>query len=64
MTVGRGDGAGTGAGRGPGRMGGDKAAGPGGECVCPSCGHTEAHGRGNPCYKKQCPKCGALMTRG
>jgi len=36
---GRGGGAGRGAGQGPGRMGGPYAAGPGGKCVCPSCGH-------------------------
>ena len=44
-------------------MGGDKAAGPGGECICPKCGHTEAHATGNPCYRKRCPECGAPMTR-
>jgi len=60
MTVGRGGGAGT----GPGRMGGDKAAGPGGKCVCPSCGHTETHARAVPCYKKRCTECGGVMTRG
>jgi primosomal protein N' (replication factor Y) len=31
--------------------------------VCPKCGHTESHGRGDPCFQKTCPKCGAKMTR-
>jgi hypothetical protein len=53
-----------GGGRGPGRMGGAYAAGPGGSCVCPGCGHTEPHAVGQPCYQKKCPKCGAQMTRG
>ena len=59
----RGGSAGRGGGRGPGRMGGPSAAGPGGNCVCPSCGHRESHGVGVPCYQKKCPKCGAQMTR-
>ncbi len=48
---------------GRGRMGG-YGLGPGGSCVCPSCGHTQSHGRGQPCYQMTCPKCGAKMTRG
>lgn len=60
---GRGGGSGRGGGRGPGRMGGAKAAGPGGVCVCPSCGHKEQHVAGQPCYQKQCPECGAQMVR-
>ena len=60
---GRGGGAGRGAGRGPGRMGGSKAAGPGGSCVCPSCGHREPHEVGVPCYQKKCPQCGTQMVR-
>ena len=47
---------------GRGRMGG-VGAGPGGECVCPKCGHTMSHGRGTPCYKMKCSKCGSQMTR-
>jgi len=43
--------------------GGGFAQGPGGECLCPSCGYKEAHERGVPCYSKKCPKCGASMTR-
>jgi hypothetical protein len=50
--------------RGPGRMGGRSAAGPGGSCVCSSCGHREPHVAGEPCYGKKCPECGANMTRG
>jgi len=60
---GRGRGGGRGGGRGPGRMGGGFAAGPGGDCVCPKCGHREPHTVGQPCYQKKCPKCGAQMTR-
>lgn len=64
-----GQGPGTGRGRragrgqgGRGRMGGF-AAGPGGQCVCPSCGHKVAHQAGVPCTDRKCPKCGAAMTR-
>lgn len=52
-----------GEGRGPGRMGGPKAAGPGGQCVCPDCGHKMDHKIGQPCYEMACSKCGAKMTR-
>jgi uncharacterized protein len=44
-------------------MGGGTAMGPGGECVCPKCGYTESHGRGEQCFKKICPKCGEKLTR-
>ena len=45
-------------------MHGDKAgAGIGGNCVCPNCGHTVGHARGNPCNNRKCPKCGTRMTR-
>jgi hypothetical protein len=56
-------GGGRGAGRGPGRMGGPQAAGPGGYCVCPACGHREQHTVGVPCYEQRCPECGAQMVR-
>ena len=46
-----------------GRRGGPVSAGPGGRCVCPDCGHTEAHERGLPCMQRSCPKCGSLMMR-
>jgi ribosomal protein S27AE len=49
--------------KGLGRMGGTKQAGPAGSCVCPSCGYTEFHTRGVPCFHKKCPKCGTTMTR-
>lgn len=64
--TGRGRGGGFGGGSrpggGPGR-GGGFAAGPGGNCVCPSCRHKQTHERGTPCYQIKCPKCGATMTR-
>lgn len=47
---------------GRGRMGGF-GLGLGGDCVCPSCGYKQTHGRGQPCYQMTCPKCGAKMTR-
>ena len=61
--AGGGRGSGRGQGRGAGRMGGARQAGPAGECVCPQCGHREAHERGVPCIQKVCPKCGTALTR-
>ncbi len=65
--MGRGKGGGRdgsrGRGQGPGRMGGTKAAGPGGDCVCPSCGQRVPHQVGQPCYEQICPRCGTAMTR-
>ena len=61
---GRGQGQGQGrGGQGRGRMGGPRAAGAVGTCVCPKCGYQEPHERGVPCMQKQCPKCGTAMTR-
>ncbi len=60
---GRGGGGGGGGGGGRGRMGGF-SLGPGGACVCPSCGKKVAHQRGTPCTGLKCPACGATMTRG
>ena len=61
---GRSRGAGIGkGGPGRGRAGGTSVAGPGGNCVCPGCGHIEFHERGAPCMGKQCPKCGKAMVR-
>jgi len=63
----RGQGPGTGrmsGGAGRGRMGGNRpGAGPGGGCVCPSCGARAAHQAGVPCYEMKCPTCGAPMAR-
>jgi len=61
----RGDGTGPmgNGGRGRGKMGGPFAAGTGGNCVCPKCGHAGPHVAGQPCSKKKCPKCGTQMTR-
>ena len=50
--------------RGRGRMGGPSAAGTGGQCVCPKCGHKTPHSAGQPCNQKTCPRCGTRMTRG
>jgi len=51
------------AGRGS-RMGGTRpGAGPGGNCVCPSCGEKVPHKQGAPCYSVNCPKCGSKMAR-
>jgi len=52
-----------GGGRGRGRMGGQNAAGPGGECICPVCNTTVPHLQGQPCNQAVCPKCGTHMTR-
>lgn len=50
-------------GHGRGRTDGPFVTGPGGNCVCPSCGHEEPHAAGVPCPQKKCPKCGAAMVR-
>ncbi len=63
MGRGRGGGGGRGGGRGPGRQGGPYAAGPGGNCVCPNCGHKEPHQVGVPCFEVECPECGTKMIR-
>lgn len=59
----RGNGKGPVPGRGQGRKGGLSVAGPGGNCVCPKCGHKESHIVKEPCNQKICSKCGAQMTR-
>lgn len=56
-----GDGRGS-QGGGRGRMGG-QGSGPGGECVCPQCGHRESHQQGQPCFDRKCPKCGTSLVR-
>ncbi|HEC80898.1 MAG TPA: hypothetical protein ENI42_00520 [Thermoplasmatales archaeon] len=55
------DGTGPAGGRRGGR--GGFGLGPGGECICPNCGHKEPHQLGIPCYTRKCPKCGTPMTR-
>jgi len=43
---------------------GDKpGSGPGGNCVCPSCGYKTEHTWAEPCNTRKCPKCGATLTR-
>jgi len=42
---------------------GTYAAGPEGQCICPSCGHKIQHAAGQSCLQTVCPKCGAMMTR-
>ena len=55
---------GMGSGGGRGRMGGTRpGSGPGGECVCPSCGATVPHQAGVPCYQVECPNCSTAMVR-
>ena len=56
-------GGGQGRGGGGRGQGGGFAAGSGGNCVCPQCGKTIAHGRGTPCNQMKCPDCGSIMTR-
>lgn len=51
-------------GGGKGRGGGNQpGSGPGGFCVCPQCGHKEAHIAGQRCLDKTCPKCGTKLVR-
>ena len=49
---------------GRGRGGGNKpGSGPGGNCICPKCGHKELHVAGKRCMDQVCPKCGTRMAR-
>jgi hypothetical protein len=53
-----------GVGRNRRRGAGDKpGSGPGGNCVCPKCGHQESHVAGQRCLDRVYPKCGTKMTR-
>ncbi|WP_440953666.1 DUF134 domain-containing protein [Methanococcoides sp. FTZ1] len=54
---------GQGCGRGFRGGKGTGTAGPGGECVCPNCGHQQAHQAGVPCPQVKCPECGKTMVR-
>lgn len=63
LNRGFGPGRGLGRGQGRGRQPSGFGLGPGGYCVCPSCGEKAPHQRGIPCYEQKCPKCGAAMTR-
>lgn len=56
---GRGQGQGSG-GRGKGNK---PSSGPGGNCICPKCGHKEPHVAGQRCLDRVCPKCGTKMNR-
>jgi len=49
-------------GKGHGRMGGI-SAGPEGYCICPKCRTKVKKQRAKPCTERQCPECGAMMTR-
>jgi electron transport complex protein RnfB len=49
---------------GGGRGGGTKpGSGPGGNCLCPNCGHRIPHQVGQRCIDLACPKCGTKMIR-
>jgi hypothetical protein len=49
---------------GRGRGGGTKpGSGPGGNCVCPNCGHKLPHTSGVRCLDLACPKCGTRMAK-
>ena len=62
--LGQGPGRGMGRGRGRGRGGGNRpGAGPGGYCICPSCGAKVPHTVAIPCASLNCPKCGNWMVR-
>lgn len=57
-----------GSGLGMGRAGGQGrnkggAHGPGGYCVCASCGYTQAHEQGVKCTTIKCPECGKPLIR-
>ncbi len=54
---------GSGSGMGRGRMGGMKAGGALGNCLCPKCGNRQPHDRGIPCTQVKCPQCGSTMIR-
>lgn len=51
------------AGQGKGMGKRVRAAGPEGNCVCPSCGAKVIHRPGIPCSAEKCTNCGNLMMR-
>ncbi len=55
---------GGGSGGGGGGGGTKPGSGPGGECLCPQCGHKEPHVAGVRCIDQICPNCGTKMIRG
>lgn len=70
--VGQGTGKGGQGRKGQGRGRGARSSGPqaggatasrGNVCVCTQCGYQEPHGRGVPCTRTPCPRCGAVMIR-
>ena len=64
MGGGGGGGGGMGKGKGgQGMGGGRRGAGPGGNCVCPSCGAAVPHQAGVPCFQVNCPQCNTAMVR-
>lgn len=51
-------------GRRQGLGGGTKPrSGPGGNCLCPKCGHKLPHQTGQRCKDLTCPQCGTRMVR-
>lgn len=65
--TGGGAGTGRGMGRNPGGGGRGRnsggAYGPGGACVCATCGATVQHQQGVSCTRIKCPNCGHTMIR-
>jgi uncharacterized protein len=53
-------GRGFGGGRGPGAIG---SGGPPTNCICPQCRLVVPHKPGVPCFQRNCPQCGSIMTR-
>jgi hypothetical protein len=53
-----------GKGVGRARKGGRPGSGPGGTCICPSCGISVLHQAGVSCSSMICPWCGSEMIRG
>ncbi len=60
--LGQGSGKGSGRGGGQGRNKGG-AKGPGGYCVCASCGYKSPHQQGTKCTSLKCPDCGKTLIR-